>query len=612
MGGSRPPFPLGSCMGGSRPPFPLGSCMGGSRPPFPLALARRPALAGIRRGGLPRAGIARARGELSGSRHPSLSLTWASWACGLPGTRAPGVTAVRSLACLPVLSCCGTGGLPRAGVAEPGAVLPLSRRPALARGRPCRLPRSCGVDARSGLSLAASPALSRRGLPGAGIPRILAVLSMAGPALSRSGPCGLPGARAPDARAEPPRRLLARPVLTWPVLTWPVLTLSELALAVLPRIRRRSVWAGHGLAGRTVPGWPERVWASARVSRSVPRLARPGLLRTVLARLRLSGPEVTGSAVLVTAGWHRSCRPGRTRRVGGRPPLRGPRVAGSLPARPFAHWPRARRTLARPSRRRPPVVPRLPRRLLRLRLPRVAVRPITRPVRASRLARPPRLPLASAVGLRPALRLVVIRTVAAGTLGAWAAWGSRGPVGGSPVPVRHHGLLHCRADAAGRLRPGALIGRAPAVCLAPPGPWPWAATGRARRRFVWPRPRAVRRAHGRVARCRPRRPRRLICLAPPRPQRRAALLAVAQRAGRHVSRPWPVAGMAAVTGIDRVGARVQGGAEQLSVLWVAVAVGGFGGPATRATARPAALTIHPVPPDQSVFAACSDKLAAPG
>ena len=246
--------------------------------------------------------------------------------------------------------------------------------------------------------------------------------------------------------------------------------------------------------------------------------------------------------MLVATGRHRSRARSRGRRVTGRPLPPGPGVAG--PAAALA--------------------------------------------RLARLAGPSRRPLAGAVGARPGCHLVVIRAVTAESLGARAAWGRRDAVAGNPPPVRHHGLLRRRADATGRLRPGAIVGRAPPVRLPPPGPRPWAAARRERRRVLRPGPRAVRRA--RVARSLARR-----SWWESRP-RHAAVRAATGRAGRHVGRPGPVAGAASVAGIDRVGAGVQGGAK-LGILRVAIAVGGFGGPATRPTARPAALTIHPLPPD---------------
>jgi len=214
---------------------------------------------------------------------------------------------------------------------------------------------------------------------------------------------------------------------------------------------------------------------------------------------------------------------------------------------------------------------------------------LARLARLARLAGPSRRPLAGAVGARPGWHLVVIRAVTAQSLGARAAWGRRDAVAGNPPPVRHYGLLRRRADATGRLRPRAIVGRTPAVWLRPPGPRPWAAARRKRRRVLRPGPRAVRRS--RVARSLARRSR-----WESRPRRHTAVRAATGRAGRHVGRPGPVAGAASVAGIDRVGAGRQGGVK-LGILRVAVAVGGFGGPAARTTARPAALTIHPLPPD---------------
>ena len=266
-------------------------------------------------------------------------------------------------------------------------------------------------------------------------------------------------------------------------------------------------------------------------------------LLPLLAHPRLAGGELTGGgAELVATGRHRSRARGGGRRVDGRPLLLGPGVAG-------------------------------PAALARL----------------ARLARPSRRPLAGAGGARPGCHLVAIRAVTAESLGARAAWGRRDAVAGNPPPVRHHGLLRRRAGATGRLRPGAIVGRAPAVGLSPPGPRPWAAARRERRRVLRPAPRAVGRT--RVARSLARR-----SWWESRPRRHTAVRAATGRAGRHVGRPGPVAGAASVAGIDRVGAGVQGGVK-LGILPVAIAVGGFGGPATRATARPAALTIHPLPPD---------------
>jgi hypothetical protein len=335
-----------------------------------------------------------------------------------------------------------------------------------------------------------------------------------------------------------------------------------------------------------VPGWPERVRAGAGVSRSVPRLARPWLLlwsgrrslprllRPVLARPWLAGAELAGgAAVLVVGGWHRSCaRWACTRRPG------------------------ARRTLARPSRRRPTVV---------LRLRGLAVRCVPRPVGMARLPGPaslagpaclarlagaPGLPLTAAVGALPGCHLVVIGGVTAGAVGAHGARGRRDAVAGNPPPVRHHGFLRRRTDSTGRLRSGAVVGRAPAVWLSPPGPGPCAAARRERRLLFCPGPRAA--GRGRVARSLARRSGRES-----RPRRHAAVRTAPRRAWRHVGRPRPAAGAAPVAGIDWVGGRVQGRAKQLLVLRVTIAVGGFGRPATRATAGPGALTIHPLPPD---------------
>src|SRR5580692_3375654 len=298
----------------------------------------------------------------------------------------------------------------------------------------------------------------------------------------------------------------------------------------------------------------------------LPLLARPGL-----AARGLTG----GSAVLVAAGRHR-------------PGARWPAH------RPGAHRPAARRAMARPSRRRPAMVLVVRGLLVRCvpgpvgsaRLPGRAS--LGGPAALARLAGSPGRPLA-AVGARPGCGLVVIGGVTANALGARAARGPRGAVAGNPPPVRHHGLLRRRADATGRLRSDAIADRSPAVWLPPPWPRPRATARRERRRIFRPGPWAVRRAA--VARCLARRSRR-----EPRPRRHTAVRTAAGRAGRHVGRPGPVAGAASIAGIDRVGGRVQGGTER-GVLRIAIAIGGFGGPATRATARPTALTIHPLPPD---------------
>ena len=244
MRGPRPRFPLGSTMRGSRPPGPLGSSMGASGRPHPLALARRPALAVLGRG-LPRAGIARARRELSpsmggsrppfplapsmgGSRpprslagrtRPGLSLTGAR---SLPGPRAPGVLSVlctslggsRSPCPLagrtrPGLSLTGARSLPGPGVGEPGVVL----SPSMGGSRsPCPLAASLGGSrrrfplARPALPAArrARPALSGRDssgrLPGPGAVHTGVRLRLAARPALASGPawprCGLPGAGA--------------------------------------------------------------------------------------------------------------------------------------------------------------------------------------------------------------------------------------------------------------------------------------------------------------------------------------------------------------------------------------------------------------------------------
>src|ERR1700722_5892684 len=146
----------------------------------------------------------------------------------------------------------------------------------------------------------------------------------------------------------------------------------------------------------------------------------------LLACPRLAGREPTGGgAVLVATGRRRSCAGGRGRRAGGRPLLAGTRVAG----------------LAALARRRG----------------------LAGGGASGR-------PLAGAVGARPGRSLVVIRAVTAEPLGPRAAWGRRDAVAGNPPPVRHHGLLRRRADATGRLRPGAVVGRGPAGRLASPGP----------------------------------------------------------------------------------------------------------------------------------------------
>src|ERR1700733_2014313 len=214
------------------------------------------------------------------------------------------------------------------------------------------------------------------------------------------------------------------------------------------------------------------------------------MLVPLLARPRLAGGELTGGAVLVATGRHRSRARSRGRRVTGRPLPPGPGVAG-------------------------------PAALARL----------------ARLAGPSRRPLADAVGARPSCHLVAIRAVTAESLGARAAWGRRDAVAGNPPPVRHHGLLRRRANATGRLRPGAIVGRAPAVRLPPPGPWPRAAARRERRRVLRPDPRAVGRA--RVARSLARR-----SWGESRPRRHTAACAATGRTGRHVGRPGPVAGAA--------------------------------------------------------------------
>src|ERR1700722_6809328 len=130
------------------------------------------------------------------------------------------------------------------------------------------------------------------------------------------------------------------------------------------------------------------------------------MLVPLLARPRLAGGDLPGGAVLVATGRHRSRAGSRGRRVAGRPLLPGLGVAG--------------------------------------------------PAALARLARTSRLPLAGAVGARPACHLVAIRAVTAESLGARAAWGRRDAVAGNPPPVRHHDLLRRRADATGRRRPVAL------------------------------------------------------------------------------------------------------------------------------------------------------------
>ena len=350
---------------------------------------------------------------------------------------------------------------------------------------------------------------------------------------------------------------------------------SVLALAVLPgcpvlaRIARGVLTAGLALsrlAGRAVPVRPERVRPGPGVPGSVPRLARPrlrlpsrrsppGLLRPRLTSPRLSRRVLAGrvligcvligcvlvgrvlaggAAVLVAAGRHWSAGRGGGGWIGGGPLLSRSRVPGRLPG------------------------------------------PAALPSPAAR-TRPPGLPRPDPVGPRAARHLVVFAAVAAGPLGARAARGSRDAIAGNPPPVRHHGLLHRRADAAGRLRSGTIVGRAAAVWLPASGPGPRPPARRERRRVFRSGPRTVRGA--RVARSRASRSRR-----EPWSRRHAAVRAAAGRPGRHVGRPGAVAGAAPVAGIDRVGARVQGGAEQLVVRRVTVAVGGFRGPAARATA----------------------------
>jgi hypothetical protein len=82
------------------------------------------------------------------------------------------------------------------------------------------------------------------------------------------------------------------------------------------------------------------------------------------------------------------------------------------------------------------------------------------------------------------------------------------------------------------------------------------------------------------------------------PWRHAALRPGPRRSWRHVrgagAVALPAARVALVIGVDGVGVCFQVGVPLVSV---AVRVGGVAGPAVRASVRPAALTIHPAPPD---------------
>ena len=131
-----------------------------------------------------------------------------------------------------------------------------------------------------------------------------------------------------------------------------------------------------------------------------------------------------------------------------------------------------------------------------------------------------------------------------------------------------------RPGSARRLRAGARTGLS--------RPWPRPAD--AGHRVLWPLPLTIRPlgvVRGRAVRAwRNARPRRS------RPWRRRAIRAGARRAWRQVSgaRPIPVSGVAAIPRIDRVRLGVEVGVARVPV-----------------AVRPAALTIHPVPPDANLL-----------
>jgi hypothetical protein len=266
LGGARPPGSLSSSVGSSRPRFPL------ARPALPAARRARPALSGrCSSGRLPGPGAVHARVRLRLAARPALASGPAWPRRGLPRAGAPGVLAVLSAS--------------MGGSRDP---CPLAVAELAASGG--------GSSAPFPLALAELAA----GVGGSRSPRALALaLALA---LARGWPGRLPAAGAPDPLAELSRCLLVRRIGTGTVLALPVracvargvltgLTGSE------PRLVGRAgpVLAGAGrgviawlalawlalawLAGPAVPVRPERVRAGPGVSRSVPRLGGPLLLR---------------------------------------------------------------------------------------------------------------------------------------------------------------------------------------------------------------------------------------------------------------------------------------------------------------------------------------------
>jgi hypothetical protein len=219
-------------------------------------------------------------------------------------------------------------------------------------------------------------------------------------------------------------------------------------------------------------------------------------------------------------------------------------------------------------------------------------RPCVCPLRCRRVSRW----LPDGHGSRPRLRLGCLPGMAKRLAGVSlpgvprVRWLGLGPRGAPRVTARRRSR-HPRVVGASRARParrgGALRarGRRPgAGCL--PGPWP----AHAWYRVVGPLPRAAVRSG--IVPGLPCRARRVPG------SRHAAFLARSGRSWRQVRGPRPRAShVILVARVDGVGTWFQ---VRVALVGVAIGIGSAAGTALRASARPAALTIHPQPPGDGV------------
>lgn len=367
----------------------------------------------------------------------------------------------------------------------------------------------------------------------------------------------LAGRSRPLSRPELARSLLARRELALPVSGWtrPGFPLRVPRLAAWPRLPLavcRLPWLRRLSRPRGLP--------CARPARAI--LAGPRLLSRVLAgtaaltgSAALAGtPAMSGATALAGRGRHGS----RRRRRAAACPLLGGLVSRWLPVRSRPRWPAGRRRLLPLPRSARCLSWVIPSGVIPSLIPRVPRIPCPRITRAW-------IPRSRGLG-----------GVSGGTRALCVLWRLR-----SPWVIEPRGARGARGSRA-LLARGREAG--PRTRLT------WPGTANARHRVAGTLPGPV------VLRCLPGGTWRI-----PGPGRHAALRAGPLRARRQVSGAGaltvPASRVALVTGVNGVGARFQ---VRVPLVSVAVGVGSATGTAMRAFARPAALTIHPVPPGHGV------------